>query len=232
MNIAVISDIHGNSVALRALLDDFPDDVDTIVCLGDVIGYGPSPAECVTLVQEHVSHTVEGNHEVMLETPDAYRHHEMAYTGLQRAADTLNDDQYEWVTSLPAQQTLCDGRVLLCHGHPDPATPFRNVYPEQFPNLTPEFRERDTDIILMGPTHVQHKQQLETGVAVNPGSVGQPRDGDSRAAYAIVNTDELTASLHRVEYDIATVQERIKELDMPIASAARLEEGRLPDQYR
>ncbi|USZ67792.1 metallophosphatase family protein [Halorussus salilacus] len=223
MQLGVISDVHGNLVALEAVLDDMPE-VDALVCLGDVIGYNPWPGECVDRVREAADVVVKGNHERMVETPERYRHHETAYAGLARADEDLTDGQFEWVRSLPKRRTVADDRFRVVHSHPDPEYEDAYVRPPQFPEMRPYLD--DYDGLFLGHTHIQHEATIDGRLVLNPGSVGQPRDSNPAAAYAVVDTDEATADLRRVEYDIDAVRERVEELGMPRETWARLVEGR------
>ena len=223
MQLGVLSDVHGNRVALEAVLDDMPD-VDALVCLGDIVGYNPWPGECVDRIRAKADVVVKGNHERMVETPERYRHHETAYAGLARADEVLTDEQFDWLRSLPKRRTLDDDRFLVTHSHPDPEFEDAYVRPPDFPEMRPYLD--DYDGLFLGHTHVQHEATVDGRLVLNPGSVGQPRDSDPTAAYAVVNTDETTADLRRVEYDVDAVREKVEELGMPRETWARLEDGR------
>lgn len=223
MQVGVISDIHGNRVALDAVLEDMPA-VDSLICLGDIVGYNPWPAECVDRIREEADIVVKGNHERMVETPDRYRHHETAYAGFVRAHDVLTDDHFDWLRSLPRRTTVTNDHYLVVHSHP--AAEYEDTYvrPEEFPEMRPYLDEHAG--LFMGHTHIQHQETVDGRLVVNPGSVGQPRDSDPRAAYAVVDTDEQTADLRRIAYDIRSVKSKVQELDMPRETWARLEDGR------
>jgi putative phosphoesterase len=223
MRLGVISDIHANLVALEAVLDDMPP-VDRLVCAGDVIGYNPWPAECVDLVRERCSATVEGNHDRNADTPNRYSMNKMAHEGLKLASEELNEGQLEWLRSLPRTAELADDRVLMVHDHPEHVDQY--VRPHSFPKMRPYLDEHDACIL--GHTHEQHEATVDGRLILNPGSVGQPRDGDPRAAYAVVDTapDPMAAHLHRVEYDIAAVQAACREAGLPSRTGERLAQGR------
>ncbi|WP_135821844.1 metallophosphoesterase family protein [Halostella litorea] len=219
MRLGVISDIHGNRVALQTVLNDMPP-VDGLLCAGDVVGYNPWHADCVAAVRERDVPTVMGNHDRAVATGTAFRFNSMAGAGVEHARETLSEDQVAWLADLPDERVECDGRVKIVHGHPD--DPDRYTYPDQFsPRLL-----GDEDVLIMGHTHVQGHEQYGEGIVMNPGSVGQPRDGDPRAAYAVLDLDALTVAEHRVEYDIAAVQEAVAAADLPGKIGARLEKGR------
>ena len=219
MRVGLISDIHGNRVALEAVLADKPP-VDRLVCAGDVVGYNPWHADCVDAMRERDVPTVMGNHDRAVAGGSDFAFNSMAGAGVRHAREVLDDDQLKWLAALPNERTACEGRVRLVHGHPD--DPNRYTYPAQFgPHLLDE-----EDVLVLGHTHVQHHERYEDGAVVNPGSVGQPRDGDPRAAYAVLDLDELQVEERRVEYDVDEVVAAIASAGLPAELGERLREGR------
>lgn len=214
--IGVLSDIHANAVALRAVLADI-ESVDALVCAGDIVGYGPSPEQCVSMIRDRDIPTVQGNHDraVMNGQP-----HE---SGDEYAYDTLSNDAIAWLRTLPESHRLFDDRLKIVHNHPDPNKqgPGIRIRPSDF---TPELLETE-DILVLGHTHIQHAETYDQGIVVNPGSVGQPRDGNPDAAYAIVNMVDHSVDLRRVPYDISRVQTRIRDAGIEERNATRLEQG-------
>ncbi|MFB6202476.1 MAG: metallophosphoesterase [Halorhabdus sp.] len=225
MRLGVISDIHGNRIALEAVLDDMPD-VDRLVCAGDVVGYNPWPAECVEMVRERSIPTVMGNHDRAVARGTGFRFNAMASAGVDYGRERLDDDALSWLDDLPAERLVADGRVKLVHGHPD--DPDRYTYPDEFsPRML-----GDEDLLVTGHTHVQGHRVFEEGVVMNPGSVGQPRDNDPRAGYAVVDLtdgsggDAVSVEERRVEYDIDAVVDAVREAGLPERIGTRLYEGR------
>jgi putative phosphoesterase len=219
MEIGVISDVHGNTVALDAVFADMPA-VDALACAGDVVGYNPWHAECVAAVRERSIPTVSGNHDRAVASETRFAFNSMAGAGVAHARETLTEDQIEWLRSLPTTRREFDGRVRIVHGHPE--NPDRYTYTGEFsPDLLGE-----EDVLVLGHTHVQGHERFDEGVVMNPGSVGQPRDGDPRAAYAVLDLDDLTVTEHRVEYDIDRVREAVAEADLPARIGDRLASGR------
>ena len=219
MEIGVISDVHGNTVALDAVFADMPA-VDALACAGDVVGYNPWHAECVAAVRERSIPTVSGNHDRAVASETRFAFNSMAGAGVAHARETLTEDQIEWLRSLPTTRREFDGRVRIVHGHPE--NPDRYTYTEEFSaDLLGE-----EDVLVLGHTHVQGHKRFDEGVVMNPGSVGQPRDGDPRAAYAVLDLDDLTVTEHRVEYDIDRVREAVAEADLPARIGDRLASGR------
>ncbi|NUB90070.1 metallophosphoesterase family protein [Haloterrigena sp. SYSU A558-1] len=222
MKVGLISDVHSNRVALEAVLEDMPA-VDELLCAGDVVGYNPWPAECVDELRERGVPTVMGNHDAAVAATTPFRFNGMAKAGVEHAKKRLDDDQLAWLESLPAERLECDGRVKLVHGHPDdPDRYTRYTYPDEFsPRLL-----GDEDVLVLGHTHVQGVETFAEGIVVNPGSVGQPRDGDPRAGYAVVDLDAMTVETHRLEYDIEAVQAAVAEAGLPERIGRRLARGK------
>jgi putative phosphoesterase len=219
MRLGVISDLHGNRVALDAVLADMPG-VDRLVCAGDVVGYNPWPADCVAAVRERGIPTVMGNHDRAVAADSSFGFNSMAQAGVAYARDHLADDALAWLAALPDERTLLDGAVKIVHGHPD--DPDRYTYPADFaPGLL-----GGEELLVMGHTHVQHHAVFAEGIVVNPGSVGQPRDGDPDAAYAVVDLDAREVEEHRVPYDIDRVVDAIDAAGLPERLGQRLYEGR------
>jgi putative phosphoesterase len=218
MKVGVLADIHANRVALDAVLEDMPP-VDAVVCAGDVLGYNPWPGECVEVIRERGVPTVMGNHDRAAAGGGDFRFNSMAGAGVNHARQRLSESQLEWLSELPDDRLECNDRVKLVHGHP--ADPDRYTYPAEFgPELL-----GDEDVLVMGHTHVQHAEQFGDGIVLNPGSVGQPRDGDPRAGYAILDLDGLAVDTHRVAYDVDRVVDAVAAAGLPERIGTRLRRG-------
>lgn len=219
MRIGVLSDIHGNLPAYEAVLGDMPK-TDALVCAGDVVGYNPWPKACVEYTKEREIPCVSGNHDRAVVQASAFRFNRMAQAGVEHAREQLDQESLDWLDGLPTSQSLFDDRVRIVHGHP--ADPDRYTFPEDFASdlLGTE------DLLVMGHTHVQHVEHYDSGIVLNPGSVGQPRDGDPRAAYAIVHLDDGDVDLERVSYDIDRVKAAIEDAGLPPSLGERLTAGR------
>lgn len=228
MRLGIVSDIHGNKIAFEAVLDDMPD-VDSLICAGDVVGYNPWPVECVELVREECDVVVQGNHDRAVQNPIVYAGNTMAYKGLVLANNELSPTHMNWLKNLPKTEEIIEGEYLLVHSHPSPDSRGEYVTPDKFSELRRtmevEFDDAYSGVIL-GHTHIQHAEQLDDVLIANPGSVGQPRDGDPRAAYGVLDLEKGKISLQRVEYDIDTVREEVSKLDLPPQTAERLYDGR------
>ena len=219
--IGLISDVHGNLPALEAVLDDMPE-VDAYVNTGDVIGYNPYPSECVEAVRERGMSTVQGNHDRAVGGDTSFGFHSDAGRAVEWTQKHLDEEKLDWLDGLPHElETRFDGtRVKVAHGAP--GEPDRYIYPRDFsPSLL-----SGEDVLVLGHTHVQAKREFDEGVVVNPGSVGQPRDEDPRAGYALLEEEDASVELRRIEYPVSEVQDEIRRTGLPESLAERLEEGR------
>jgi len=220
MKIGLLSDVHANKPALEAVLDDMPK-VDALVHAGDVIGYGPYPRAVIELFHEHDITSIQGNHDraALGEFHDNF--HEIPKAAAIWTNERLDADEKAYIDSLPVERDLYDGRVHVAHGAP--GKPNTYTYPEDFSaNLLGE-----ESFLVLGHTHLQAKAEFENGIVVNPGSVGLPRDGDWRAAYAVLDLDAGTVDIRRVEYPREETQARLEEYGLPEALIDGLEHGKL-----
>ena len=219
--IGLISDVHGNMPALEAVLDDMPE-VDAYVNAGDVVGYNPYPSECVEAVRDRGIATVQGNHDRAVAGDTSFGFHSDAGRAVEWTQENVDDETLDWLGELPAErETVVSGvRVKIVHGAP--GDPDRYTFPRDFSESLLE----GEDVLVLGHTHVQAKREYDEGVVVNPGSVGQPRDNDPRAAYALLDTETHEVELRRVEYPVSQVQDEIRRVGLPESLAERLEEGR------
>ena len=237
---AVISDIHGNLEALEAVLRDVPEEVETIYCLGDVIGYGANPDECCDIVRELGMPTISGNHDLAvtdLQT-DLNWFNPTAAAAVLWTRDHLSAENAEFLRTRPRMMQSND--ALFVHGSvrdPDEYIINRVSAEENLAILRSEYP--DVGICFFGHTHVKavapspngamlggHTLDLRVGgpYLVNPGSVGQPRDGDAFASYVVGDGERV---LYRfVEYDIKKAQDKIRAAGLPNMLADRLAIGR------
>ena len=224
MRYAVVADIHGNLPAFEAVIDAMPA-VDRWLCAGDVVGYNPWPVECVDRVRELDAATVMGNHDRAVASYTGFQFNSMAAAGVTYAREELDDNAINWLDALPNRQTIADGEILIVHGHPE--NPDRYTYPDEF---SPAMLAGDARVTITGHTHVQGVREFEAEVVMNPGSVGQPRDGDPEAAFAVLDiddeTDDIDVETHRVAYDIDRVVDAVGDAGLPEKIGTRLREGR------
>lgn len=254
---AVISDIHGNFEALEAVLSDIPGDVERIYCLGDVIGYGASPNECCEAVREREIPTITGNHDLAVTdlATDLSWFNPVASQAVLWTREQLSDENADFLRERP--RTMQTRDALFVHGSVrDPDEYIINTSSAE-ENLA-VLREKYTKVpvCFFGHTHVKAVApappeadddgddsgddavlDLSRGgpFLVNPGSVGQPRDGDTFGSYVLVEPAEVVNGtapagprvLYRfVEYDIEKAQRKIREAGLPGMLAERLAVGR------
>jgi putative phosphoesterase len=207
MRLLIVSDIHANWPALRAIQER----ADVVMCLGDIVSYGPYPRECLAWVRERAVHVVRGNHDTALayetESGAAAFKRELALATLERHRRLLDDGDLAWLRSLPTEVNfrLEDYRFHAVHASPtDHLFSYRITPDLDDEELKKEVAEVRADIVLLGHTHLPMSRGAWTKVVLNPGSVGQPLDGDPRASYAVI--EDGMAEIRRVEYDVeATV---------------------------
>ena len=239
MLIGVVSDIHSNLLALEATLADMGR-VDELWCLGDLVGYGPWPNECIDSLRAHGVKAIAGNHD--LAAVGAIPHDEFAGDAAYAAAWTaseLRPDNRTYLASL-APMTEIDGVTLA---HASPREPVWE-YVLSAAVAAAGFKAFSTPLCLVGHTHVPSIFVRQTGgvapsympadsafalrsdrCIANPGSVGQPRDRDPRAAYLVYDTIDAELRWRRVAYDVAAVQARMRRAGLPRFLSDRLEVG-------
>ena len=205
MKTLVLSDIHGNLAALRRVLDT--QSRDRVLCLGDLVDYGPHPKECVEFVRDQEWVTVRGNHDQAVAALTSCRCSE-AFRPLSEATREMNcrllgPEHTAFLGSRPLQVDVAvDGlRCRLVHATPtDPM--YRYLRPTEVAAWEAELAAVDADVLLTGHTHLPVILHVGRKIVLNPGSIGQPRDGDPRAAFAVIEDGE--ARLERIAYDLAS----------------------------
>ncbi len=200
MRILLVADLHGNWPALQALAE--PHDV--CLCLGDLVDYGVEPAPCVDWVRRHARAAVRGNHDhgaaqnVVVNGRTGYRY----LTGVTRAVtrERLVEADMRFLSRLPVSQmlTLDDTRFLLVHA--TPRDPLDEYAPPDVEFWRRRLQDVDADVVCVGHTHLPYVLEVDDKLVINPGSLGQPRDGDPRACYALL--EDHRVELKRVEYAV------------------------------
>ncbi|MEM9443868.1 MAG: metallophosphoesterase family protein [Verrucomicrobiota bacterium] len=236
MRIGIFGDIHSNLEALEGVLEDMQSkDVTQFVCIGDIVGYNANPSECLETVRALGCPIVKGNHdEEASEDRDISHFNELAYMSMKYSRDQLSDEQKTFLRSIPMQRPVFNFTVV----HATLDGPARWGYVFSALEAESSFTYQRTQICFFGHTHVPHVFIRDTKVHeffyrkidiktdkryfVNVGSVGQPRDGDWRSAYALYDTEENTIELRRVPYDIAKSQQKIVKAGLPERLAERL----------
>jgi diadenosine tetraphosphatase ApaH/serine/threonine PP2A family protein phosphatase len=237
---AVLGDVHANLPALQAVLGDMSDrDIDRVLSVGDSVGYGANPCECLDLLEEHGTVAVAGNHDwAVLGKFSVEYFNSDARDSVEWTRKKLTRHHVERLDGLPLQREV-DG-IMLVHSNPFAPDYFDYIQTHYDVQLT--FDHMRTHIGFVGHSHVpvmfantmpvscfltqEYEVAEDTRLVVNVGSVGQPRDLDPRASYAIYDTDRGTVEMCRVEYDRVHAAEMIKEAGLPPTNAARLDMGR------
>ncbi len=241
MRFAVISDIHANLHALEAVLAAIDaEGVDEIWCLGDVVGYGPRPNECVRLVHERTSLGLAGNHDLaVLGRIDLETFVGEAGEAARWTQTVLDPEAAGYLGALPSAASAHG--IALAHGSPrDPVWEY--VLTEAAAEAA--FAATADDLVLVGHSHValwvssragalaggpaEAGKELDLGSGrhlLNPGSVGQPRDGDPRAAWLVIDVGAGRATYRRTDYPIARTQAEMREHGLPQNLAERLAHG-------
>ncbi len=200
MKILLLADIHANSIALSAIRESF----DACLCLGDIVEYGTEAATCVDWVRQHAHAAVRGNHDhstaqrVTMTKGSGFRL--LAAATRELHWQSLMPAHIKFLARLPVTQTLqLDGRTFHLV-HATPRDPLDEYLTNDSHAWSVRLKDIEADYVCVGHTHVPMCVELERCKVINPGSVGQPRDGDPRAAYAVIENGRL--EFRRVEYDI------------------------------
>lgn len=240
MKYAIIADIHGNLDAFQVVLEDIKAQKCThVACLGDVVGYGANPKECLDIVRGMNIPCVKGNHDEMCSADDdmeGFNPH--AAEAVLWTRNQLNDDDKRWLRELKYFRLVASFTIV----HATLDVPQRWGYVFDKLMAAASFTYQNTSVCFFGHTHVPlafirdsvvrggtySKFKVENGrkYFVNVGSIGQPRDGNPKAAYAIYDMEEGSIELRRVDYDIASAQAKIRAAGLPERLAERLALGR------
>lgn len=244
MRVLVLSDIHANLAALERVLEDAAGDYDIVWCLGDIVGYGPEPDACVAAMRELNALAVVGNHDwAVLQRMDVEDFNPEARNAVIWTRNHISHENLTWLGSL-LDQPLVRGEFTLTHGSPrDPVWEYM-LHPSV---ARANFEYFATRCCLVGHTHVPalyllnpenpkvrplallpgQVLELQDGwrAILNPGSVGQPRDNDPRAAYAILDTEKLTWQVRRVTYPVEVTQAHMRAAGLPERLINRLAYG-------
>jgi predicted phosphodiesterase len=244
MRYAVISDIHSNLTAFQAVLQDIEarGGFERIWCLGDIVGYGPDPKECIALLRQYDHICVAGNHDWgAIGKIDVDDFNSEAAAACRWTGQQLNQQDVDYLANLPL--VTSEGDFTLAHGSPrEPIWEYLvSTHVARF-----SFNYFQTKFCLVGHSHVPMVFELlapdgecfinefptdipltldGNRLIINPGGVGQPRDSDPRASYAIYDSDLGVIWHHRVAYDISNTQQRMRERGLPYGLAARLSHG-------
>lgn len=247
MRYLILSDIHANIDAFETVLEHAAGRWDRVLVLGDLVGYGADPNAVVDRLRGlNPRAIVRGNHDkVAAGLDDAEDFNPMAKAAAYWTRESLTPETLEYVRNLPTGPQIVDDTVEICHGSPLD----EDQYVVADIDAARSIAAAHTQLCLFGHTHValsarmdnQRRLEIEapqghpefvttmhadSKYLINPGSVGQPRDGDARAAYAIADVDQKVVTLYRVAYPIEVAQKKILDAGLPPMLAYRLGMGR------
>ena len=243
MRYAIFADIHSNLEAMTAVLGeiDHQGGVDEIWCLGDIVGYGPDPSKCIELLRRYNHVCVAGNHDLAaIGKVDTNYFNDHAAAAVRWTAQQLSPEDKQYLENLPL--AVEKGDFSLVHGSPmDPVYEyiissgiaarnfsfFESAYCLVGHSHQPViFKEEDGAALPVSMTPGVGIILGKTRMIINPGGVGQPRDGDPRAAYIIYDTDSNIIRLFRIPYNVEATQHKIMQANLPVHLATRLKDGR------
>lgn len=191
--IAILSDTHGNLPALEAVIHDAKmRGCNRFISLGDVVGYYAQPGECIDLLRHQEALNILGNHDSYLLSNSNCLRSKVVANIIDYHKQIVNNSQLDWLRK--SLRFYRQGHCLFVHGGPD------NFQDQYLYVISQDVIPQDVDYLFSGHTHVQTLVKFGNKAYCNPGSVGQPRDGDCRSAYAILHNSRIT--MHRVAYDI------------------------------
>ncbi|GIK54791.1 MAG: metallophosphoesterase family protein [Chloroflexi bacterium] len=246
MRVLIISDIHANFAAFETVLADAAGQWDIIWFLGDLVGYGPDPNECVAELKKHNHISLSGNHDqAVLGNLDIKLFNREANFAISWTQDVLTEESRAYLQVFPSKTV--EEPFTLAHASPrypvweyiiDPGTAAENFDWFQTPycfvghtHVPVIFEERVSsrrEIYMRAPFYMESGEPFmlgESRLIINPGSVGQPRDSDPRAAYALLDTEALMCVFRRVEYPVQVTQRRMEKFGMPRRLVERLAHG-------
>ena len=210
MNIGCIADIHGNFPALQAVFAQ-EQNIDFWVCAGDISGYYPFINEVCALFREMDIKTVRGNH-------DCYLLNQLQAEGAKKKAyrtdwlrEQIHPGNLQWLSSLPVEMSFKWNKNTLRVRHASPWDEETYLYPDSTKRLE-SIRLSNNETLLLGHTHHPMIKHCGKGIVLNPGSVGQPRDWNPQASYAIFNTETKKIIPRRAAYDVAALQKQLRKL--------------------
>lgn len=212
MRILLLSDIHANWAALSAIREEY----DACLVLGDIVEYGPEPALCIDWVKQHATLAIRGNHDhssaQRVSTPEGSIFRQLAAATRAAGLKHLTPTQIKFLSRLPVTQYTVLGGMSFYLVHATPRDPMDEYLTEDLESWKMRLAGIDADFVCVGHTHLPMLLRVGETQVINPGSVGQPRDGDPRAAYAIIENGKV--EFRRVAYDVEATIAGLRALDL------------------
>ncbi|OGX06453.1 MAG: hypothetical protein A3G87_00870 [Omnitrophica bacterium RIFCSPLOWO2_12_FULL_50_11] len=239
MKYAIISDVHSNLEALERVLSEIKKaNIDQVICLGDVVGYGANPSECLMLVREVAAQIIMGNHDQAIE--DAALRNDFtpwAKEAIEWTASVLDEEDKRVIRDFPRIVIDRKAKITWTHGSVHEPGEFHYLFSSA--DAQPTFRALETDFCFFGHTHIPSLFTVRSGLArylpagsyrlpageryvLNPGSIGQPRDRSPKLSFAFFDSDDQTLEIVRLDYDNETAARKIRKAGLPAFLADRL----------
>lgn len=219
MRVGVISDIHGNYDALKKCIKEAKKlNIEKFLCLGDYVGYYYEPEKCIDLLLDLNAVCIKGNHEKifldLVKNKEKLSHYVSKYgNGINIALKKLKRKHINFIKKLPNTKkiTINKKKILLCHG-----SPWKNneyIYPNKFIKFKKRLSNYNFDNILLGHTHIQMKKKINSKVILNPGSVGQPRDGEGLIKWLIIDYSKMSYEFKKTSFDNTKIIKQVMTYD-------------------
>jgi len=229
VKIAVLADIHGNLAALQAVLAEVDRlSINKLLIAGDFVGYYYQPQKVLAALAKYDVVAVKGNHETFLPAYSKLSSQEKKVfcskygSAIEKALQELNTQSISWLLNLPAKLEikLSGKKVVLCHG--SPFDPDEYIYPDAGEEKFAQLANLGADLIVMGHTHYPMVKKIGQTIILNPGSVGQPRQGQPGANWAILDDQTLEIELCQTNYDLGSVEKEVAQYDPEVAYLASI----------
>jgi putative phosphoesterase len=229
MKLAFISDIHSNIHAFSEVLKKIEEfKIDEIFCCGDIVGYNAFPKECLDLVRDLKIKSVVGNHDLAVVDKKFSWFKETCAMGIKHSIENLEHCDIKFLNNLDFELSFVrDGiSFYMCHGSPRDKL-FEYIHPWFTDDILSDIvKNVNADYIITGHTHIQMEAAVGSQVILNPGSVGQPRDGIAKSCFMIFDTVDLKTNWYRVDYNIKSATEAVLKANLPAIFIEKLIQGK------
>jgi len=231
MKVAVLSDIHANNFALSAVLKEIEfHNINIIIIAGDFVGYYFWPKETLELLNLNEIIAIKGNHEeILFDIIDGKKNKieviKKYGSGILEAINCLDDKQIDWLRNLPTSRSLQINNKKITISHGSPWDPNLYIYPDAKKSIIDRCFSENEDIIILGHTHYQMLHRKNDRILLNPGSVGQPRDGKVGAQWSLLDLDTLEVKFFCTKYDNSIIKDEVlkRHKEMKILSKSLYE---------
>jgi len=224
VRIAFIADVHANMIAFEAVLNEIDRlDIERIICAGDAVGYYPYPNETIELLRSRGILSILGNHDRAVIRINPVGMNRIAAEAVLWTAKYIKAENVDYLKELKSKLRIEIDSIPIGIYHGSPRDDDEYLYEV---DASGELLEMcDCRMLVVGHTHIPFVKRLRDGMVLNPGSVGQPRDGDPRASFLTLDSESETTEIRKVEYDIASVERKVTEAGLPQFLGERLRYG-------